>query len=91
MTAIKRCVIDVSPDVLRAVLGIPPDAIVDGIGYSERLGVIQLRVCGYGRECEEGAVLPAAEVLIQLREFDGEMWHQAAARVLPPQKWRGEK
>jgi hypothetical protein len=91
MTAIKRCVIDVDPDILRAVLGIPEGAIIDGIGYSGRLGVIQLHVCGYGLECEEGALLPAAQVVIQRRKFDGEEWHQATARVLPQQKWRDEK
>lgn len=77
----NRCVIEASPEALRAMFGLPADAIVDGIGYSDKLGVVQLRVVGFGRECQEGQVIPQATVIVRSREIDGEKWFQSAAQM----------
>lgn len=79
----KRCVIEVAPAPLRDLLGLPDGAVIDGLGYSDRLGVIELRVVGFGAEVAEGALLPRARTILRHQKINGEFWFQAVAEVQP--------
>jgi hypothetical protein len=52
---IKRCIIEITPDVLAEMLQLPVTAIVEEVRTDvERCGVLQIRVSGCGWETNPG-------------------------------------
>lgn len=79
----KRCIIKATPEALQAVLGLPPDAVVESVRTNEFLGVLEMRISGFGEEVAQGGLLPTTTVFVrQMRLENGDLWYQAVPEVM---------
>ena len=71
----------VASSALRFILGLPDGAYVEAVRQTERADIVEFRVAGFGPECAEGALIERGHVIVNTKTFDGERWHQSAAKV----------
>jgi hypothetical protein len=67
----KACIVEFSPEVLRALLKLPEGALITSVEQpTDRVGVLRMRVEGIGWDVPEGGCIPSTRPLIRSVTLD---------------------